>query len=227
MLREKQMSVSRELEEKQTTCQQLQTSAEELEVQIDTLSEERQRVSFQHLKYNSHPVLKDCLISWSSSFARNLRGGRWEKVFSTFPAHFRLSSHHPSLRKQTTFHDATTSSPAKWRLRNECRNFILMTRSGWCFWLVLPRGIFASTNQKHYPDLVSDASSVWNFCAHFSDVISRGNQWWRREMSAVFSGYHSLLVTERDLCREEGWQHLRKRPPFFAYWVTRGTSVPW
>ena len=31
------------------------------------------------------------------------------------------------------------------------------------------------TNQKHYPDLVSDASLVWNhyFCARFSDVISR------------------------------------------------------
>lgn len=45
VLREKQMSVSRDLEEKQVTCQQLQTSADELEVQIDTLSEERQRVS--------------------------------------------------------------------------------------------------------------------------------------------------------------------------------------
>ena len=84
MLREKQMSVSRELEEKQTTCQQLQTSADELEVQIDTLSEERQRVSFQHLNYNSYPLVKDCVISWSSSFARNLCGWRWERVFSTF-----------------------------------------------------------------------------------------------------------------------------------------------
>ena len=27
---------------------------------------------------------------------------------------------------------------------------------------------FASTNQKHCPDLGSDASSVWNFCARFS-----------------------------------------------------------
>ena len=26
------------------------------------------------------------------------------------------------------------------------------------------------------------------FCACFSDVISRGSQWWRLEMSAVFSG---------------------------------------
>ena len=44
------------------------------------------------------------------------------------------------------------------------------------------------TNQNYYPDLGSDTSSVWNFCVRFSDVISRGNQWWRREMSVVFSG---------------------------------------
>ena len=33
------------------------------------------------------------------------------------------------------------------------------------------------TNQKRYPVLDSDASSVRNFCACFSDVISPGNQW--------------------------------------------------
>ena len=63
-----------------------------------------------------------------------------------------------------------------------------LPRSGWCFWLVesnFPRG---TTNQKHYPDLGSDASSVWNFCARSSDVISRRDQSWRREMSSVFSG---------------------------------------
>ena len=67
-----------------------------------------------------------------------------------------------SMRKQPTFGDVTTGFPAKWRLRNGGRNSILITR--------------------HYPDLGSDASSVLNF----SYVISRGNQWWRREMSAVF-----------------------------------------
>ena len=36
----------------------------------------------------------------------------------------------------------------------------------------------ASTSRKYYPDLGSDAPSVWNFCACFSDV--------NREMSAVF-----------------------------------------
>ena len=38
-------------------------------------------------------------------------------------------------------------------------------------------------------DLGSDASSVWNFYAHPSVFISQGNQFWRREMSAVVSSY--------------------------------------
>ena len=42
---------------------------------------------------------------------------------------------HYGVRKQLTFVDATTGFPAKWRLRNERRNSILMTR--------------------HYPDLGS------------------------------------------------------------------------
>ena len=84
-----------------------------------------------------------------------------------------------SLKKQRTFRDATNGFPAKWRLRNDCR----------LRWLVeanFPRG---TANQKHYPELGSDASSVWNFSACFSDVIARGNRLWRREMSSVFSGY--------------------------------------
>ena len=44
-------------------------------------------------------------------------------------------------------------------------------------------------NQKHYLDLDSDVSSIWNFCAHCPGIISRGNQLWHREMLAVFSGY--------------------------------------
>ena len=35
----------------------------------------------------------------------------------------------------------------------------------------MPRGKFDSANQKHYPDLGSEASSVLIFCVHFSDVI--------------------------------------------------------
>ena len=57
VLREKQMAVSHDLEEKQTTCQQLQSTADELEVQIDKLSEERHMVSsggFSRLNQDYH-----------------------------------------------------------------------------------------------------------------------------------------------------------------------------
>ena len=66
-----------------------------------------------------------------------------------------------------------------------------LPRSWYCFLLVVPHGKFDSANQKHYPDLGSDASSVWNLCARFSDVIWQGNQgtWQCCQMSAVFSGY--------------------------------------
>ena len=47
----------------------------------------------------------------------------------------------------------------------------------YCLWLIMPHGQFASSNQKHYPDLGKlNAFSIRHFCARFSDVISRGNQ---------------------------------------------------
>ena len=58
-----------------------------------------------------------------------------------------------------------------------------LSRSGWCFRLVVLGGKFDSASERHYPDLVSDTSSVWNFCAHFSNVIWRGNQWWCCQVS--------------------------------------------
>ena len=63
------------------------------------------------------------------------------------------------------------------------------------------------TNQGHYSDLVSDTSSVWNFFARSSsDVISRGNQWWRCQISTVsstsFPGF-SLASTEEE---KEPWE---------------------
>ena len=56
----------------------------------------------------------------------------------------------------------------------------------------------------HYPDLGSDASSVCNFYACFSDVISRGNQWRRRKMSAVFQG----LVRNNLIIYNARWQFI-------------------
>ena len=57
-----------------------------------------------------------------------------------------------------------------------------LRRSGWCFWWVGENFSFNRTNQKYHSDLKSDGSSIWNFCAHFSDIIR-----WRRKMLAVFS----------------------------------------
>ena len=54
------------------------------------------------------------------------------------------------------------------------------------FWLVEASISRDTTNQKRLPDLGSYRSSVWNFLSRCSDVIWRGNQWWRRQMSAVF-----------------------------------------
>ena len=64
---------------------------------------------------------------------------------------------HGSLRKQRTLCDTTTGFPTKWRLRNERRNSILMTR--------------------HYPDL--DSSSDWlNQISHAAWPLSSSIQIW-------------------------------------------------
>ena len=69
-----------------------------------------------------------------------------------------------------------------------------LPRSWQCFWLVerkFPRG---TKNQEHYQDLGSDTSSVWNFCARYSEVVLRGLKWRPRETSAVFSGRCAALT---------------------------------
>ena len=94
------------------------------------------------------------------------------------------------LTRQLTFHDAITGCHAKWLLSNNCKNSMLMTslpRSGYCFWLFKANFSYGTTNQKPYPNLGSDASSVWNFYNGCFDVISQGNQWWGHKMTAVFS----------------------------------------
>ena len=99
-----------------------------------------------------------------------------------------------SLRKQPTFLDAASSFNKEMASEKRAKNSILMT----CPYPYLGSGSdwlkSVSSNQTHYPDLGSNASIVWSFCVRFSDVISRGNHWWRREMSGVFSDYVSGYV---------------------------------
>ena len=84
-----------------------------------------------------------------------------------------------SLRKQPTFRDATAGF-REMTSEKRAQKFHTMTRhypdlgsaSDW-----LKQISHGTTNHKQYQDLGSAASSVWNFCARFSAVISGGNQW--------------------------------------------------
>ena len=66
----------------------------------------------------------------------------------------KASKYNHSLRKQPTFYDTTCGFPAKWHLRNECRNFILMTR------VVLLIGLAA-----------------WEICFSLSEALPRSGSW--------------------------------------------------
>ena len=110
------------------------------------------------------------------------------------------------LRKQPTFGDATTGFPAKWRLRNQRGNPILMTRhypdldctSDWL--KQISHAAEWSCREGHFLQPIRSTSqicvytsSVWNFCARFSSVILGGNQWRCRKMSA-FSQANRLIT---------------------------------
>ena len=99
---------------------------------------------------------------------------------------------------QLTFGDATTGFPAKWFLRNECRNSILMTRRypdlGKCFWLVESNFPHGTTNQEHYPDLGSDALSLWNFLHSFLRHHLAGKPVVESPICWLFSQVTSLIA---------------------------------
>ena len=83
-----------------------------------------------------------------------------------------------------------------WR-HHWCPRRITSEKQGWkwhtkiwemAFWLVVLLGKCGSTNQKHYPDLGIEVSSVWNFYSCSIGVISQGSQLRHHKMSVVFSG---------------------------------------
>ena len=97
-----------------------------------------------------------------------------------------------SLRKQLTFREIATWALAKQRLSNECRNSILMlcTTQILVVLLIGEKKIPSWHNQSEaLPRSGKCTSSVWNFCARYSDVVLQGLKWRPRKTSAVFSGY--------------------------------------
>ena len=88
------------------------------------------------------------------------------------------------LRKQPTFHKVTT-----WALAQRFHtDDVSLAWSRKCFWLVETWGNIVSNDQKHYLDLGSDMSSVWNFLCSYSDIVLWGLKLWPHETLAVFSG---------------------------------------
>ena len=98
-----------------------------------------------------------CKMSWSRGERQvtvkraktRLARGLWpEKTADILPRHNWFPRQMTSEKRAQKFHTDDASLP----------------RSGQCFWFAkanFPRG---TTNQKHYPGLSSDFSSVWNFC---------------------------------------------------------------
>ena len=76
-----------------------------------------------------------------------------------------------------------------WEMTTEIPHWQCVTTQIWVMLLIGWK--FASSNQKHYPGLVSDTSSVWNSCGCFSDVTSWGNQWWRQEVWPFSQAIHT------------------------------------
>ena len=83
--------------------------------------------------------------------------------------------------EQPTFHDATTGCSAKWRLRNERRNSILMMRQ--------------------YPELGSDTSSVWpEFLCSFLRRNFSGEPVVVSWNVGCFSGYNKTVHDVESFC---------------------------
>ena len=101
-----------------------------------------------------------------------------------------------SLRKQPTFRDTTTGFPGKWRLRNELRNSVLMTRH----YLDLFGWKFASTNQKHYSHLRSFLRR------HFvAKTVVASRNW------GCFLRPFKLLPKQRSIMNEQNRQNAKPR----------------
>ena len=74
--------------------------------------------------------------------------------------------------------------------------------SGCVFWFIevnLPHG---TTNQKHYPDLGGDASSVWNFCSRFSDFIRefKKRRFWATHVTRKWSIFPFNMPWRYQIC---------------------------
>ena len=100
--------------------------------------------------------------------------------------------------KQPTFCDATTRFSAKCRLRNVRRNSILIT----CHYSDQSSASDWSCREGNLLQPIRSTTQILVVTRHqygisplVPGLILFGNQWWAYEMSVVFPGYTSLLLT--------------------------------
>ena len=99
--------------------------------------------------------------------------GSWNRLIQTW----RNFECHVGQKKNTTFyvawknrrHFATPPTVSSRKMSEKrVQKFHIddasLPRCGQCSWLVEANFTSGTTNQKHYPNPGSDASSVWNFC---------------------------------------------------------------
>ena len=104
--------------------------------------------------FNSGPLhrLKNIVLTWLRAFTA--------KIASFLDS---------CLRKPMAFRDTTNGTPQNYVWKTSAWDSILMTCS-YPYLGCASDWMMQIYNLKHCPDLVSDTSSVWNFCACFSDI---------------------------------------------------------
>ena len=113
-----------------------------------------QPVSFSTFSLSSpswHFILPNVLLSWPEKNSRHLAKS-------------------PLVFPPNDVWGTSAEIPYWWRVTTQIWVVLLIGRAAW---------EFASINQKHYPDLGIDSSSVWDSCSRPSDITSWRNQWWR------------------------------------------------
>ena len=96
----------------------------------------------------------------------------------------------PRVTPRSNVWETSTKIPYWWR--SLATHILVLLLIGW-------RTFRSRLTKKHYPDLGSDPSSVWNLCSLCSDVILRENH-------SCFRWVSILRLTKR----QTFWRHLKR-----------------